>query len=113
MLGPWAAFLWQFSLSMCMCSGTDNSRVVLSSSLSPGISSGRKASAREEGGLRAQRKVKQMIKGKKMADETKNRPFGSCKGNSFDRGLFLSSRVVCCVTDDTGTSSPYLCCQFN
>lgn len=48
-----------------------------------------------------------------MADETKNNPLGSCKGNSFDRRLLLLSRVVCYARDDTNTSSSYLGCQFN
>lgn len=48
-----------------------------------------------------------------MADETKNSPLGSCKGNSFDRRLLLLSRAVCYARDDTSTGSSYLACQFN
>lgn len=48
-----------------------------------------------------------------MADETKNSPLGSYKGNSFDRRLLLLSRVVCYATDDTNTGFSYLHCQFN
>lgn len=79
-----------------------------SSSAVPGTRAGGK-----RGKQRKNRKAKQPIKEQRMAEETKNSPLGSYKGNSFDRRLLLLSRVVCYATDDTNTGSSYLRCQFN
>lgn len=67
----------------------------------------------EKGKAEKNRKAKRTIKEQRMAEETKNSPLGSYKGNSFDRRLLLLSRVVCYATDDTNTGSSYLRCQFN